>query len=106
MNQESVSDKQGTQAKASSKRAHRATRNRHVLVTEQTKLNADEQNAQAIEEAAQPEVPVAVEEKPSKSEEAARRRGPRFFSNIGKAETQQTSPQADPQAARLARALR
>lgn len=102
MNPESVSQKQGTQLRTSSKRAHRANRNRPVLITEQESSN--ESSAQAIEEAMQPEVPVALEEKTTDTQEPVRRRGPRFFANIGKTEVKD-QPQADPKAARLARAL-
>jgi hypothetical protein len=107
MNPESVSEKSRTQSKTSPKRAHRANRNRPVLVTEQEQTNtsAGEQDAQAHAEAMQPEVALTPEETSSGKQETARRRGPRFFANIGKTEAQD-HPQADPKRARLARALR
>lgn len=97
MNVESKSSTQGTQSgKTSYKRAHRAKR--PTLVTQQEQVMLDEPTAQAIEEALQPEVPVA-EEAPVV---APKKRMPGFFSNIGKS----ASSEADPQTVRMARAMR
>jgi hypothetical protein len=102
MNLESKSITQGAQAGKSTsyKRAHRASR-KPILLTEQ-----NGSSAQAIEEAARPAVPVAVEERLLTTAEPARKRGPKFFANVEKIEKTQGQPSADPIAARLARALR
>jgi hypothetical protein len=84
----------------SSKRAHRA--NRPVLVTEQNGASVDEPTTQATEEAMQPEIPVAVET----AEPVARNRRPGFFANIGMTGKSSDSPEADPKAVRMARAMR
>jgi hypothetical protein len=104
MNPESNSKIQVTQSGKSTsyKRAHRAKR--PVLVTEQASA-AFESAALEVEEMSS-SAPVAVEEKPSASAEAGRRRGPRFFSSVDKAEKVSDQPKADPIAARLGRALR
>jgi hypothetical protein len=97
MNVESKSSTQGTQSgKTSYKRAHRAKR--PTLVTQQEQVMLDESSAQAIEEALQPEIPVA-EETPVVT---PKKRMPAFFSNIGRS----ASSEADPQTARMARAMR
>lgn len=96
MNSESSSKIQETQSgKPGSRRAHRA--NRPSLVTDRSDARPDEQTQAAREEAAQPEVPVA-----QVSEQPERKRRPGFFATIGK--TQKDT--ADPQAARMARAMR
>lgn len=105
MNQESVSTKAETQSKTSSRRAHRANRNRPVLVTEQDSSNASVEEQNSDIEVEHSEAAIATEEKSSGAQETTRRRGPRFFANISKAEVVD-QPQADPKAARLARALR
>lgn len=98
MNVESKSPAQGTRSgKTSYKRAHRAN-NRPTLVNQQEQVMLDEPSAQAIEEALQPEVPVA-EETPVVT---PKKRMPAFFSNIGRS----TSSEADPKIARMARAMR
>jgi hypothetical protein len=105
MNSESSSATQGTQTdKPTPKHVHRASRNRPVLVT-----GNGSSDAQAREEAAQPAVPVTVEEKSPNSESLVRRHVPgvpRFFANIGKTSAPADQPEANPQAARLARAMR
>jgi hypothetical protein len=105
MNSESTSNIQRTQSSkpTSYKRAHRAKR--PVLVTEQERATRSEGPGKAAEEA-QPATQVAVEEQPGTREEAGNKRGPRFFSSVGKAEKVSDQPKADPIAARLARALR
>ncbi len=101
MSSESNSKIQGTQSgKPTSKRAHRT--NRPVLVTEKTGAGVDEPTQQAIEEAMQPEVPVAAEI----SQPVERKRRPGFFANIGRTEKDTSEKKADPQAARMARAMR
>lgn len=102
MNAESNSKIQGTQSSkpTSYKRAHRA--NRPVLITEQDGAGLDAPTQQAIEEAMQPEVPVALET----AQPTERKRKPGFFLNIGKSEKATDQPEADPQAARMARAMR
>lgn len=102
MNSESNSKVQRTQAgkPTSSKRAHRA--NRPVLVTAQESADNAEATGQVTEEAAQPETPVAVQT----AEPGERKRRPGFFSNIGKSDKAADKPTADPQAARMARAMR
>lgn len=101
MSSESDSKIQGTQSgKPTSKRAHRA--NRPVLVTEKAGAGIDEPTQQAIEAAMQPEVPAAAEV----SEPVERKRRPGFFANIGRTEKDASEKKADPQAARMARAMR
>lgn len=97
----------GAQAgKSPGKRAHRANRNRPVLLTENGTATTGGQSTQAIEEAARPAIPVAVEEQSSTSEQTAPRRRAGFFANIGKATATPNQAEADPQAVRLARAMR
>ena len=102
MNSGSDSKIQGTQSgkSASYKRAHRAKR--PVLVTQQE--NAPVEEALAEEET--PAAQVAVEDKPAPIETPERKRGPRFFSNVGKAESATDQPKADPAVVRMARAMR
>ncbi len=102
MNSESNSKAQRTQSgkPTSYKRAHRAAR--PVLVTEQEGAKLDEPTSQALEEAMQPEVPVAVQV----AEPVERKRKPDFFSNIGRTDKSADQPVADPKAARMARAMR
>jgi hypothetical protein len=101
MNSESNSKMQGTQSeKPTAKRAHRA--NRPVLVTEKTGAGLDEPTKQAIEEAMQPEIPLAAET----GSPVERKRRPGFFANIGRTEKDASEKKADPQAARMARAMR
>lgn len=101
MNSESNSKMQGTQSgKPTAKRAHRA--NRPVLVTEKTGAGLDEPTRQAIEEAMQPEIPVAAET----GSPVERKRRPGFFASIVKTEKDASEKKADPQAARMARAMR
>ncbi|HEY0753571.1 MAG TPA: hypothetical protein VGD98_06385 [Ktedonobacteraceae bacterium] len=105
MNLESTSKIQRTQSSkpASYKRAHRA--NRPVLVTSQnTVASATEPALDLVEPTS--DAPVALEEKVSSEAETVRRRGPRFFSSVGKAEMVSDQPKTDPIAARLTRALR
>lgn len=103
MNSESNAKTPRTQsAKPTSyKRVHRA--NRPILVTAET-AEAHEPTAQEMAEVMPPVTQIAVEERPSAEPAAPRRRLPTFFTSIGK-ESQDT-PEADPKAARLARALR
>src|SRR5579883_3469402 len=101
MSSESNSKMQGTQSgKPTAKRAHRA--NRPVLVTEKTGVGLDEPTKQAIEEAVQPAFPLA----PETAAPVERKRRPGFFANIGKTEKDASEKKADPQAARMARAMR
>lgn len=102
MNAESNSKIQRIQSgkPTSYKRAHRA--NRPVLVTEQNSAEHTTPITQVSEEPTQ----VAVEENPAATEATTRKRGPRFFSNVGKAEKGEEQPKADPGTARMARALR
>jgi hypothetical protein len=104
MNVESNSTLQRTQSgkPTSYKRAHRASR-KPVLITEQ---GVNDAAVQTFEEAPQTEVAVVVDEGPSTSEGSARKRGPRFFASVEKGEKGEERSQADPIAARLARALR
>jgi len=96
MNSESDAKIQGAQSgKPPSRRAHRA--HRPTLVTAHSERGLDEPTQQAIEEALQPE--VAADRPPE------RKRRPGFFASIGKA-PKDTRTQADPQAARMARAMR
>jgi hypothetical protein len=89
----------GTQtSKTTSKRPHRAARNRPVLVT-------GEETATVVEEPVGAPEPVAIAVEESVSEPIKPRRGPRFFANIGKTVTPETTEEADPKAARLARAM-
>ena len=101
MNSESNSKGQGTQSykSTSPKRSHRAN-NRPILVTDQGGAGNDE--PQAVEEEMQPEVPVALQT----SEPAEKKHRPAFFLNIGRADKNADQPQADPKAARMARAMR
>ena len=105
MNSESTSNIQRTQSgkPISYKRAHRAKHS--VLVKEQENATREEESTLAVEEA-QPVAQIAVEEKPTSSEESGRKHGPRFFSSTDKVEKLSDQPKADPIAARLARALR
>jgi hypothetical protein len=100
MNSESNSKTPRTpSAKARSyKRVHRA--NSPILVT----AEADEPTMQALKETPQPVMQVAVEERPSAAQEAPRRRMPAFFTSIGKGS--KNTSEANPQTARMARALR
>jgi hypothetical protein len=96
MKSESSSKIQGTQSgKSASRRAHRA--NRPTLITGQSDTELDEPTQQAIEEAIQPALPA--------SEPPERKRRAGFFASIGKVQ-KDSSIQADPQAARMARAMR
>lgn len=105
MNSESTSKTQRTQSgKSSSKRAHRA--NRPVLVTAQSSPELDEPTTQAIEEAMQPATQATIEELSEPAAQPERKRKPGFFSNIGRAEKILDQPEADPKAARMARAMR
>jgi hypothetical protein len=87
--------------KPSAKRAHRA--NRPVLVTEKIDAGLDEPTKQAIEEAMQPEIALAAE---TGEPVVERKRRPGFFANIGRTEKDASEKKADPQAARMARAMR
>lgn len=103
MNSESNAPTPRTQSTKSPsyKRMHRA--HQPVLV----KGEAQEQDVQATEETMQPVAQVAVEEPPpsvAETPKAPRRRMPAFFTNIGAASKE--TAQADPNAARMARALR
>lgn len=101
MNSESNSKGQRTPAVKSTstsyKRVHRA--NRPTLVT----AEADQPATQAIEEAIQSETQIAVEERPGE-QSTPRRRMPAFFTSIGRGARE--TPEADPKAARMARAMR
>ncbi len=107
MNAESNSNIQRTQSGKSTsyKRAHRA--NRPVLVTAQKDAPASGSTSTTQVFA---DTPASVEETPVEqttvSAEPARKRGPRFFSNVNRADASTDQPQADPIAARLTRALR
>jgi len=105
MNLESNLKIQRTQSNKSTsyKRAHRAKR--PVLVTEQESASPTESNTLVIEEE-QASAEAALEEQSIHVEETGRKRGPRFFSSVDKAEKVSDQPKADPIAARLARALR
>lgn len=105
MNSESTSNIQRTQSgkPTSYKRAHRAKQ--PVLVKEQVKATRAEETILASEEA-QSASQIAIEEKPTISEEGGRKHGPRFFSSVNRAEKVSDQPKADPIAARLTRALR
>lgn len=99
MNSESSSKIQETQSgKPGSRRARRA--NRPTLVTGKDGAGSEEQTA--YEKEAQPEVPAAIQD----SEQPERKRRPGFFATIGRAQKDTGAPQADPQAARMARAMR
>ena len=101
----SSSEAQGTQSrKAPSRRAHRGSQKRPVLVTAHEGQEVEESRAQTAKEAVV--APVAIEEKSSIAESSSHRGKPRFFANIGKTEESTDKPEADPKAARLARALR
>lgn len=102
MNSESNLKIQRTQSNRSTsyKRAHRAKR--PVLVTE---TPSTESNTLVVEEEQAP-AEAALEEQSIHAEETGRKRGPRFFSSVEKAEKATNQPKADPMAARLARALR
>jgi hypothetical protein len=101
MSAESNSKTQGTPSgKPTAKRAHRA--NRPVLVTEKTSAGPAEPTRPTVEEASQPEIPLAAEP----AAPAERKRKPGFFANIGKTEKETGEKKADPQAARMARAMR
>jgi len=104
MNAESNSTLQRTQSGKSTsyKRAHRASR-KPVLITDQ---GVNDAAVQTFEEAPQAEVAVVVDEGPSTSEGSTRKRGPKFFTSVEKGDKVEERPQADPIAARLARALR
>lgn len=97
---------QESQSKKSTsyKRAHRA--NRPVLVTEQSSAELDQPGEQAIEEEQQAENSAELAENTTSEETAARKRRPGFFLNIGKTESGSDQPEADPKAARMARAMR
>ncbi len=101
MNSESNSKSQRTPAgkAASYKRVHRA--NRPTLVTAEAAQPTRE--TIEIEEASQPETQIAVEERPTE-QPAQRRRMPAFFTSIGRGNRE--TPEADPKAARMARAMR
>jgi hypothetical protein len=97
MNSESSSKIQGTQSgKSASRRAHRA--NRPTLVTDQSSKGLDEPTQQAIEKAMQPAFPT--------SEPVERKGRPGFFASIRKSQKDVSQQQADPQVARMARAMR
>jgi hypothetical protein len=100
MSSESNFVTQGTQNnKTTGKRPHRPTRNRPVLVT-----GKEEINTPANEVVDEPEpVAVAVEEPANGAVKP--RRSPRFFANIGKTTDQADAAEADPKAARMARAM-
>lgn len=106
MNSESTSKIQRTQSgkSPSYKRAHRA--NRPVLVTDQGSSELDEPTTQAIEEAMQPATSTTIEELSEPVVQTERKRKPGFFSNIARAEKDSDKPEADPKAARMARAMR
>lgn len=96
MNLESDAKIQGAQpGKPPSRRAHRA--HRPTLVTTHSETGLAQPTQQASEEALQPE--VAADRPPE------RKRRPGFFASIGKT-PKDASIQADPQAARMARAMR
>ncbi len=104
MNQEFSSSTKGTSTgKTHSKRVHRSSRNRPVLVTaSQKEAMLEEEHG---EEADQP-VQTMVAEEASSEPQVTPRRLPRFFASIGKSEKNTVQPEADPVAARLARATR
>lgn len=105
MNSESSSKIQRTQSgKSTSKRAHRA--NRPVLVTARENAGIDEPTRQAVEEVTQPATSTALEEISEPEPQVERKRRPGFYSNIGKSERASDKPEADPKAARMARAMR
>lgn len=107
MNSGSNSNIQRTQSGRSTsyKRAHRA--NRPVLVTKQEEAGAllAESTPLSVEES-QPTSEIESAESSSVRTETVAKRGPRFFSSVGKTEKVADQPAADRGAARLARALR
>ncbi len=99
------SESQSTQAsKSTLKRAHRANRNRPVLVTngEGSDLTTEQESPAVSAETNRSAVALAVEESPIGTEK--RRRGPRFFANGERAEST-TNQSVDPITARIKRAL-
>lgn len=107
MNPESNLELQETRTgKSTGKRVHRANRHRPVLVTGSEGTEATEQTAASPAEASSSEALVASEEVSSTREPATPRRGPKFFSNVGKTQVTLDQKEADPRVARLSRALR
>ena len=100
MNMDSRAGTRKTPAgKPSYKRAHRAS-SKPTLVTAQENTTLEEQQPELVAPA------VAVEEPPTVVEEPTRSRTPKFFSSIARVGKAADQPDADPQAARLARAMR
>lgn len=94
---------QSRTGKPDSKRAHRASRNRPVLVTESGNAEA---TTETVKEVAASGTSVAVEEMTITEVQPAPRRRPGFFANVSKATPPTDQTEADPKAARLARAMR
>jgi hypothetical protein len=105
MNQETNSDTQDTQQEKStqSKRSSRAGRNRPVLVSSSS--NGQPTTDQPVEESSDTTQPVEEVASSTVVADARPRRLPKFFSSIGKNEKEGTV-EADPAAARIARATR
>lgn len=100
MNSESSSKMQGAQSgRSAARRAHRATR--PTLVTSQVGNEPEAQNEPVSEEAMEPALPPVGQA----SESVERKRRPGFFATIGKSQ-RDVEQKADPQAARMARAMR
>jgi hypothetical protein len=105
MNQEINSRAQGTQQEkaASNKRSSRADRNRPVLVSSTS--NDQVTNDQSEVETSDATLPVEEDAPTTNVEDARPRRLPKFFSSLGR-DTKEQTVEADPRAARIARATR
>jgi len=105
MNQETNSRTQDTQQKkvAQNKRSRSAGRNRPVLVSSSSNDQATKD--QPVEETSDTTQPIAEVASTTTVENTRPRRLPKFFSSVGKNEKEGTV-EADPAAARIARATR
>jgi hypothetical protein len=105
MKQETNSGEQGTQQEkaAPTKRSSRTGRNRPELVnpTSNEKVTKD----QPAVEASDATLPIEEDAPTTKVENARPRRLPKFFSSVGR-DTKEQTEEADPRAARIARATR
>jgi len=107
MNQETNAGAQDAQQgrTAPSKRSSRSGRNRPVLVSPTS--NDQETKDKAVEETSDTVQPVEEDTPTTKVEDARPRRLPRFFSSVGKNESEKDQTgEANPTTARISRAIR
>lgn len=108
MNQETNSGARGAQQERATpnRRGSRAGRNRPELVSPASSDQVTKEQPGAVEETSKTTQPVEeATTETTKSEDARPRRLPKFFSRVGKNEKEQP-PEANPTAARIARATR